>query len=101
MPEIKHLKSRMDYISNIKPGNVISFNVPGDKMISGKVVEICEPEQTPDGKERKYIVRTNNCSIFYVVEKDITWVKTGTRWPLGIYNALKLNGSFSKTVEKE
>ena len=56
------------------------------KMISGKVVDISKDKGI-------YTISTHNGSIFYVKKNSIVWVKMGSRWPVGIYNALKYRGN--------
>lgn len=53
-------------------------------MFSGKVIGVSEDKVT---------IQTPNNSIFYVERENVVWVKIGTKWPVGIYNALK----YSKT----
>lgn len=72
-------KTREYYLSMVKPGNIVAFKYQ-DNMFSGKIhrVEgnICD-------------IKTSNGSLYYVEKKDIVWIKNGTHWPVGVYNALK------------
>lgn len=77
------VKDRSYYLSKLSVGNIVAFNV-NNFMFSGKVTEIFEP-----GNEYRCSVRTKNNSVYFLVEKDIVWIKNGTHWPLGVYNALK------------
>lgn len=72
-------KTRAYFLEQMKPGNVIAFN-SGSRMLSGKIQEI---------DDKKVTVKTKNGSVFFVDKKDIVWVLTGSRWPIGIYNALR------------
>lgn len=76
-------KSRSDFVENIIPGNLVAFTVTQTngykQMLCGKVLEI---------NTKKLVVQTNNGSIFYPKKKEVVWVKHGSRWPIGIYNAL-------------
>ena len=76
-------KTKQEYISNICVGNIVAFKRK-DLMFSGKVIEVSEDKVT---------IQTPNNSIFYVERENVVWVKIGTKWPVGIYNALK----YSKT----
>ena len=76
-------KTKQEYISNICVGNIVAFKIE-DLMFSGKVIEVSEDKVT---------IQTPNNSIFYVERENVVWVKIGTKWPVGIYNALK----YSKT----
>ncbi len=78
---------RENIISGIKIGNIVAFayeDIKGKIMLSGKVVSI-----DAAGGTTIYQVQTNNGSIFTVVPYMVKWVKLGSKWPLGIYNALK------------
>lgn len=72
-------KSRESFIKNIVTGNIVAFKSEKG-MFSGKIVEISDDTFT---------IETKNKSIFYVESENIVWVKNGTHWPEGIYNALK------------
>lgn len=76
-------QTRQFYIDNMQLGNVVAFTISKDgsqTMLSGRVRHITNDVVT---------VQTKNGSIFYPRKDQIVWVRTGTRWPLGIYNALK------------
>nr|DAZ12657.1 MAG TPA: hypothetical protein [Caudoviricetes sp.] len=76
-------QTRQFYIDNMQLGNVVAFTISKDghqTMLSGRVRSI-----TPEA----VTVQTKNGSIFYPKKDQVVWVRTGTRWPLGIYNALK------------
>ena len=81
------MKSKQTYINNLEPGQFIAFK-HGDRMISAKVVST----SSFDGEVNTVEVVTKNASRYRVNAEDISWVRTGTRWPAGIYNALKANG---------
>lgn len=78
-------RTREYFVENMQVGNVVAFTVDsptGPKMLSGRVIQIATDKVT---------IRTKNASIFYPKKDQIVWVRTGTKWPLGIYNALKFN----------
>lgn len=75
-------ESKAKYVDRVEKGTIIAFNVGGNKVKSAKVVKKSSKEKllkcvTSYGKE--YIVRY----------EDVIWVKTGMRWPRGVYNLLK------------
>lgn len=74
------LKTKKDYVDNIKIGMLVAFKINNVKMLSGMVNEIHEYE---------YVVKTKNGINFKVNKRDIVWVKTGDRWPRGIFLALR------------
>lgn len=77
--EHKISKTKEDYIRNLEVGRLIAFKV-GERMMSAKVVEVREDDVK---------VECKNGSIYYVGKNAIAWVKTGVRWPAGIFNALR------------
>lgn len=72
-------KSRAYFLDNMKPGNVVAFNM-SDRMLSGRIKDISNGIVT---------IKTKNGSIFHVEKEKIVWVLTGSHWPVGIYNALR------------
>lgn len=75
----KAVKTKEDYIRNLEVGTLIAFKV-GDRMMSAKVIEV---------RESDVKVETKNGSMYFVGKGSIAWVKTGARWPSGIFNALR------------
>lgn len=78
-------KNREYYISKIECGNIVAFNCE-DQMFSGKVISVDNVTQTGF-----FTIKTKNGSVYYIPPEDIVWLKTGSHWPTGIYNALKLS----------
>lgn len=76
-------KNREFFLNSLTIGNIVAFRVE-DKMYSGKIVKI-------DGEE--LTIQTKNGSVYYIFKSDVVWVKNGTFWPKGIYNALKLSNN--------
>lgn len=71
-------EGKQKYINSLEIGQILAFKI-GESVISGKVVDIGE-----------YIrVETKNDTQFIISEEDIIWVKTGQRWPKGVFRALK------------
>lgn len=68
------------YIDNAKIGMLIAFKVNDRKALSGKIEEI---------HQAGFVVKTKNGVKFNVRKKNVMWVKTGNRWPRGVYLALK------------
>lgn len=73
-------KPREQYIDNAKVGTIIAFKVNESKVISGMIEEIHKSD---------FLVKTRNGVQFTVRKRHIIWVKTGPRWPKGVYLALK------------
>lgn len=79
------MKNRDFYIDNIQEGNIVAFTI-GDNMYSGKVVSIIKQDEKLGSL---FTIKTKNGSVYYVHPVEIVWVKTGSHWPNGIFNALK------------
>lgn len=77
-------KTRQEYLANLQIGNIVAFKV-GENMYSGKVVSVVDSLDV--GKI--ITVKTKNGSVYYPHVSDIVWIKNGTHWPQGIFNALK------------
>lgn len=73
------MKTKQDFLAKVQVGSLIAFRI-GEDVYSGKVIEV---------RPTQFIVRTKSCSIFFVDYQDFIWLKTGTKWPEGIYNALR------------
>lgn len=73
------MKTREEYLSTLSVGNIIAFKEQDD-MYSGKVEEILGDI---------YMIKTKNGSVYYVNIDSIIWIKNGSHWPKGIFNALK------------
>lgn len=72
-------EARKKYLDSLSVDNIVAFK-NGSNMFSGKVVEIVGKYAT---------IQTPNGSIYYVNKQDISWIKNGSHWPTGIFNALK------------
>lgn len=83
------VRTREQYIDNIVLKNIVAFKNQ-EQMFSGMVIEI---------NGNTFTLRTKNGSIFYVDKADIVWVKNGTHWPVGIFNALKYSKRASGGAE--
>ena len=88
----KHSSSiREQFINNISVGNIVAFR-SNSCMYSAKVIEVRDAN-------KPLVVQTKNGSILYVDRQDVAWVKNGTHWPAGIYNALKYTKRESERTE--
>ena len=61
------MKTREEYLSTLSVGNIVAFKSNEDTIT----------------------IKTKNGSVFYRNRYDIVWIKNGSRWPIGIFNALK------------
>ena len=81
--ETKKIKD--DYINNVEKDMLVAFT-NDDKMLAAMVKEVKYDER---GVVTEVKVVTKNGSIYRVPKDNVVWVKTGSRWPAGIFNALK------------
>lgn len=77
------MKTKADYLREATPGTIVAFSLK-EKVLSGKIIDMVEGPAP-------YVIETKNKSVFYLTPDRIMWVKTGDKWPAGIYNALKLS----------
>ena len=79
-------RTKIEYVNAVESGQLIAFTNE-DRMLSAKVIQVVRNTDTHDVVKVK--VRTLNGSIYYVKAEKIVWIKSGTRWPTGVFNALK------------
>ena len=78
----KEENNKLSYISTAKVGTLIAFEDGNGKVKSAKVISNDEWNEMIEA-ETAYGMK-------YSLKYDsILWVKTGNRWPRGIYNLLK------------
>lgn len=88
---ISHKKTPGEYIDNVEIGMIIAFATEPEKAISAKVKEIFRAE---DNGVKEVLAVSKNGYTYKVPRAAIVWVKTGHRWPRGIYD--KLRNSYVK-----
>lgn len=76
-------ENKLKYLENIECGTIIAFNTDG-KVISAKVIK-------KSLSRKKLMVETSYGKSYTIGWEDVIWVKTGKRWPKGIYNMFKKN----------
>ena len=75
---------RMPYVENAPIDTIVAFKLPTGKVKSAKIIN-------KSTKNRKLKVETAYGAQFIIPYDSVIWVKTGTRWPKGVYNLLKGN----------
>lgn len=78
-------EGKMRRIENIGVGTIVAFRTEDGKVKSAKVVN-------KSTKNKKLKVETSYGKIYIVPFDKVIWVKTGVRWPRGVYNLLKGKG---------
>lgn len=76
------MKQKMNYIENVSIGTLLAFRLSNGKVKSAKVIR-------KSTKNRKLKVETNYGAEYIISYDDVIWVRTGKRWPKGVYNLLK------------
>ena len=77
-----NMEQKMSYIENIDIGTIIAFRLSNGKVKSAKVTR-------KSTKNRKLKVETDYGAEYIVSYDDVIWVRTGKRWPRGVYKLLK------------
>lgn len=76
------MAQKMPYIENIEIGTLVAFRLSNGKVKSAKVTR-------KSTKNRKLKLETDYGAEYIVSYDDIVWVRTGKRWPRGVYRLLK------------
>ena len=87
------MKQKMPYIENIEIGTIVAFRLSNGKLKSAKAMR-------KSTKNRKLKLETDYGAEYIVSYDDIVWVRTGKRWPRGVYNELKGLVSNDKEEQK-
>lgn len=84
--EEKDIRTKDSYIDNIEIGMIIAFNIARGKAMSAKVISI-------DSENNMYLCKAIDGTPYKVPRSTIIWVKTGKRWPRGIFEKLLAGSS--------
>lgn len=76
------MAQKMPYIENIEIGTLVAFRLSNGKVKSAKVTR-------KSTKNRRLKLETDYGAEYIVSFDDIVWVRTGKRWPRGVYKLLK------------
>jgi hypothetical protein len=95
-------KSKEDYIVDAQEGIIVAFRLNFEsnagvkltKVISGKILENNKDDET-------YVIETRNGLKYGVPYAAVVWVKTGNRWPKGVYEEMKKGSVEVKEDEKD
>lgn len=77
-----NMKQKMSYIENIDIGTIVAFRLSNGKVKSAKVTR-------KSTKNRKLKLETDYGAEYIISYDDVVWVRTGKRWPRGVYKLLK------------
>lgn len=70
------------YIANANVGTLVAFRLSNGKVKSAKITR-------KSSSKRRFKLETSYGAEYIVPFEDIIWVRTGKRWPRGIYRLLK------------
>ena len=73
---------KLRYLSTVKLGSLIAFNLP-DGTTKSAAIKFRDTENKVLTAETKY------GAAYIIPFKDVIWIKTGKRWPKGVYRKLK------------
>ena len=86
------VSQKLAYVENVEVGTIVAFKLSNGRVKSAKVVR-------KSSKNRKLKLETDYGAEYIVSYDDIIWVRTGKRWPKGVYNLLKGIGVESNVKE--
>lgn len=73
---------KMPYIEKAEIGSLVAFKLPSGKVKSAKIVNRSSVNQ-------KLKLETEYGATYIISYSDVIWVRTGLRWPAGVYRLLK------------
>jgi 5,10-methenyltetrahydromethanopterin hydrogenase len=73
------------YLDRAKVGTIVAFECADGTTKSAKILS--------KNDEHHIVLETAYGTRYVIEQRQILWVKTGPRWPRGIYNQLKGNES--------
>lgn len=76
------MSNKMPYIETADVGTLVAFRLSSGKVKSAKIIK-------KSSKNRRFLVETDYGAQYIVQYDDVIWVRTGKRWPKGVYMLLK------------
>lgn len=73
---------KMPYIEKAEIGVLVAFKLSNGKVKSAKIVK-------KSSAKRRLELETEYGAIYIASYDDVLWVRTGNRWPRGVYKLLK------------
>lgn len=80
-----------DRIQNAPIGTIVAFKAPGGRIRSAKI-------KLRSTANRRLLVCTEYDAEYNISYDDVIWVKSGKRWPKGVYNLLKGRAADGKQI---
>lgn len=75
-------EQKMQYIESAQVGTLVAFRLPDGRVKSAKIIK-------RSTSNRRFCVETSYGSQSIISFDDVVWVRTGKRWPRGVFNLLK------------
>ena len=76
------MEQKMPYIEQATIGTIVAFRLANGKVKSAMIVK-------KSTKNRRFMVETEYKAQYIVDYENVIWVRTGDRWPRGVYRLLK------------
>lgn len=76
------MEQKMPYIEGAVVGTIVAFRLLNGKVKSAKIIK-------KSTKRRQFMLETDYGAQYITPYEDIIWVRTGKRWPRGVYKLLK------------
>ena len=89
--ELKSDDDKNDRIQNAPIGTIVAFKAPEGRIRSAKI-------KLRSTAKRRLLVCTEYDAEYNISYDDVIWVKSGKRWPKGVYNLLKGRAADGKQI---
>lgn len=76
------IEQKMPYIEGAVVGTIVAFRLPNGKVKSAKIIK-------KSTKRRQFMLETDYGAQYITSYENVVWVRTGKRWPRGVYRLLK------------
>ena len=76
------MEQKMPYIEQAAIGTIVAFRLANGKVKSAMIIK-------KSTKNRCFMVETEYKAQYVVDYENVIWVRTGDRWPRGVYRLLK------------
>ena len=76
------MSQKLPYIESAEIGTTVAFRLANGKVKSARIIK-------KSTKNRRFMLETSYGAQYIVSYDDIVWVRTGKRWPRGVYRLLK------------
>lgn len=89
--DLKSGDDKNNRIQNAPIGTIVAFKAPGGRIRSAKI-------KLRSTANRRLMVCTEYDAEYNISYDDVIWVKSGKRWPKGVYNLLKGRAADGKQI---